>query len=127
MDNDTSIFAFYFKESGGLLPVNNYVLFDSLSKELVHVNLDNKSVSKKLLKDVEGQTKNLRDAILIAQFFDLKPVYNAGGPDMIRFLLTVTDMGAPSPSKSKTVSWYDGSEVHGVLSNVVTEIKKLLD
>lgn len=127
MDNDTSIFAFYFKESGGLAPVNNYVLFDSLSKELVHVNLDNKSVSKKLLKDVEGQTKNLRDAILIAEFFNLRPIYNGGGKDIIKFLLTVTDMGAPSPSKSKTVSWNDGSEVAGVLNNVVTEIRKLLD
>src|SRR6266540_7378714 len=78
--NETSIFAFYFKESGGLVPVNNYVLFDNLSKELVHVNLVNESISKNVLK--EGETKNLRDAILIAQFFDLKPVYKGEGADI---------------------------------------------
>jgi hypothetical protein len=127
MDKDTSIIAFYFKESGGLAPVNNYVLFDSLSKALVHVNLVNESISEKLLEDVEGETKNLRIAIIAAEFFDLKPVNEGKGKDLREYLLTVTDMGAPSPLKSRTVSWNDASKVAGVLNNVVTEIKKLLD
>jgi hypothetical protein len=114
----TSDFSFYFKEKGGLVPVDSYVLFDSLSKKLVHGDLVNDSISEKMVQS--GETKELRDAILIAKFFDLKSVYEGVGADTITYQLTVTDDG-----KSKTVFWNDASQVPETLNNVITEIKKL--
>jgi hypothetical protein len=116
--NEASVFSFYFKEKGGLVPVNNFVFFDNLSKELVHVNLVNDSISEKILENEE--TKNLRDAISNASFFYLRPVYKGEGADIKKYLLTVTDDGI-----SKTVSWNDASQVPETLNNVIAEIKKL--
>lgn len=98
--NETSVFSLYFKEEVGLLPVSNYVLFDNLSKDLVYINLITDTISEKTLQNSE--TKRLRDAILVAQFFDLKPVYEGEGADIRKYLLTITD-----GEKSKTVSWND--------------------
>ena len=116
--NETSIFSLYFREEGGLLPVSNYILFDDISNDLVYVNLVTDTISQKMLQNSE--TKILRDAILIARFFDLKPVYEGEGADIRKYLLTITD-----GEKSKTVSWNDASQVPEELNDLIKEIKKL--
>src|SRR6476469_7448533 len=45
-NNEISDFSFYFKEKGGLVPVDNYVQYDSFSKKLVRGDLVNNSISE---------------------------------------------------------------------------------
>jgi hypothetical protein len=115
---ENSVFSFYFKEEGGLLPVNIYVLFDNLSKEFVQVNLITDTVSERTLQNAE--TSNLRDAILAAQFFDLRSAYVGVGADIRNYLLTIT-----YGTNSKTISWNDASVVPESLNNIVAEITNL--
>jgi len=117
--NETPIFSFYFKEEGGLFPVNNYILFDNLSKQIVHVDLISDSISEEMVQN--SGTKNLRKAIHLAQFFDLKPMLEGDGYDTRKYLLTITD-----GEKSNTVSWSDDSQGSSTLNKIITQIKKLL-
>lgn len=116
--NGNSDFSFYFKEKGGLVPVDNYVQYDSFSKKLVHGDLANNSIYERMPS--KGEIKTLCDAILVAKFFDLKSVYEGAGADTITYQLTVTSDG-----KSKTVLWNDASQVPETLNNVITQIEKL--
>jgi hypothetical protein len=117
--NETPIFSFYFREEGGFFPVNNYILFDNLSKQIVHVDLISDSISEEMIQN--SGTKNLRKAIQVAQFFDLKPMYEGDGYDTRKYLLTITD-----GEKSNTVSWSDDSQGSSTLNKIITQIKKLL-
>jgi hypothetical protein len=118
-------FVLYFRETGGLVPVDHYVLI--VGAELVHVNLGNESISRKPLKD--GETKSLRDAIKDSGFFDIvETVEEVVANDARFYVLTVTEpsIDPHTPSKSNTVAWNDSTLV-GNLNNLVPEIKKLLD
>jgi hypothetical protein len=103
----TPIFAFYYKEGGGIAG-NIYernILFESLSGNVISFDKPtNTSISVMQLDSMKQN--NLQESILRNKFFEAETYYPGEGPDNMNHLLTITmnDM-------SRTVYWNTFSKI----------------